>query len=145
MPAATLRRVLNAGRRNLKDRLEARLHFYGSGKRDPGKSEGLFPGRCAQRTKAGRVLAGISQDVKPCIKSTNRGGNSPFVVRPGFSTIAAQKWESCADSRAGDGGAPRLARVLQNRPKRNSPPQTAESPRADLTKQPQKRDWREVF
>ena len=53
--AATLRRVLNAGRRNSKDRLQTRLHRCGSGKRGPGKSEGLFPEWGAQRTRgAGR-------------------------------------------------------------------------------------------
>ena len=43
-PAATLRRVLNAGRRDSKECLQTRLHRCASGKKGPGKSEGLSPG-----------------------------------------------------------------------------------------------------
>jgi len=63
--------------------------------------------------------------------SVIRGSNSPSRVRTGLLTIAAQQRESRSDSRAWGGGAERVARVLQKRPKQPAPPQTAVRPRAD--------------
>ena len=85
-----IRRRLNAGRSNVKKQYK-RSRFSPTPKKGCGEKRRGFSPRGAKRprgrfptgNRAGRGMAGISHAAKPCIKSPNRGSNSPFTVRTG--------------------------------------------------------------